>query len=214
MNHALWLRPNTLGILLTSSLVFLLAWYDTAHGHILTEALNTWVLHSIYMSPDVSGKLPELYNEILLGITALGSDIILLLMLVVISADLLAKKEYKMLLYGLCATVLIFVLAELCKQFIDSPRPLSPSEHDSFPSGHVVRAGVWCGIILLLNQVKIYRLSYCWCALLWVVPLLVAYSRLGLGRHWLSDVIAGLALCVAVFISTGYIMRRADKNSL
>lgn len=189
-------------VLLLCSLLFLLAAYDTMHAHILTTAVNNWVLQYIYVSPNTNHPAGYFYYETLLDLTALGSDVICGALLLVIVVDLIRRQEYKVLGYCLAATFLMIGVTELCKQLIFSPRPLFPAEHDSFPSGHTMRALIWCGILLLLHQVKVYSLSGIWRIMLLAVPLGVGFSRLGLGRHWLSDIVASYALGIGVWVFT------------
>ncbi|MGH6967617.1 MAG: phosphatase PAP2 family protein [Stellaceae bacterium] len=64
------------------------------------------------------------------------------------------------------------------------------ADHWSFPSGHSVTAGALAFALSLLYP----RLKPAWIA----AALLIAFSRLALDRHYLSDVIAGLYIGVVV----------------
>lgn len=67
---------------------------------------------------------------------------------------------------------------------------------------------MWCGMILLLNQMQIFKLPRYWCGVFLLIPILVGITRLGLGYHWLSDVVASYALCATIFLATWYIYAR------
>jgi membrane-associated phospholipid phosphatase len=64
----------------------------------------------------------------------------------------------------------------------------------SFPSGHAMRAGFLCTFLTALTSSRrriVARLTLCGFVLLMVI---VAFTRIYLGDHWLSDVVAGLIL--------------------
>jgi len=68
----------------------------------------------------------------------------------------------------------------------------------SFPSGHALGSVVGCGVLLLLLGPL---LSRAWRVLAWVaggvIVLLVGFARVGLGVHYLTDVVAGWVLGIA-----------------
>jgi membrane-associated phospholipid phosphatase len=66
----------------------------------------------------------------------------------------------------------------------------------SFPSGHALNSMVGCGVLLLvlLPLVRAGRARrLCWLAAVLIV-LAVGFARVGLGVHYLSDVVAGWVL--------------------
>jgi membrane-associated phospholipid phosphatase len=196
--HMMPSRNVTIGLVI-SALSFLVAWYDTTHAHLFTSTINNWVIHSLYVSP-ISSGWQHLYYESLQGITAIGSDIIFVLITGLIGLDLLQRKKFLPLFYCILLGTLCVSLAFILKHYIDSPRPIVLFQHDSFPSGHVARASVWCGLVLFLNHINVYHVSRYWCGVLIMLPLLVAFSRLGMGFHWLSDVVAAYALVIFTFL--------------
>jgi undecaprenyl-diphosphatase len=85
------------------------------------------------------------------------------------------------------------------------PEPLVHLTTYSFPSGHAVAStllyGVLCALVLQRVRSRFWRVAAATGAVAMV--LLVAFSRVYLGAHYLSDVIAGMAVgiaCVAVFL--------------
>ena len=81
--------------------------------------------------------------------------------------------------------------------------PLLSTGHDSFPSGHVAGIGALLGIIAVCIAVGRSRIVQALAATLVVAGVaIVAFSRLYLGLHWLSDVIGG-ALLAGVFVILG-----------
>ena len=68
----------------------------------------------------------------------------------------------------------------------------------SFPSGHpLATAASWCMLPLVVALYTRRRVVWWSVAIgVWTLAVLVAVSRVWLGVHWASDVVAGLALAV------------------
>ncbi|MFI2565491.1 phosphatase PAP2 family protein [Paenarthrobacter sp. NPDC018779] len=102
--------------------------------------------------------------------------------------------------------VLSVVLATVIKLEVSRSRPpssdflLGPDDALSFPSGHTLGAAVFASVLayLLVSRSGARTtavLAYAGAALL---TLVVAYSRLYLGYHWLTDVVASLGVALGV----------------
>jgi undecaprenyl-diphosphatase len=101
-------------------------------------------------------------------------------------------------LFGVGATDL--VLYRIIKRWIARPRPagsgtgiierVRPLDVFSFPSGHVMHA-VACSVVLTAY----YPMA---AAVVWPLTILIALSRVILGLHYPSDVVAGAALGATV----------------
>jgi undecaprenyl-diphosphatase len=91
------------------------------------------------------------------------------------------------------------------KVIVDRARPPSPAVSTmlgSFPSGHVIHAVIIFGLVpfllwILTNLPGVLRLGFVVFA---VVVLLVAWSRVRLGAHWPSDVIASLFIGASLLL--------------
>jgi undecaprenyl-diphosphatase len=75
-------------------------------------------------------------------------------------------------------------------QFVERPTKYFPSDDQSFPSGHVINAFAAGSVIAFGYPLAIPGLL--------AVALSIAISRLTLGLHYLSDVVAGALLGLAI----------------
>jgi undecaprenyl-diphosphatase len=76
--------------------------------------------------------------------------------------------------------------------------PVSTAPGMSFPSGHALGAAVGCGLLLLVALRYLHRTGRVLAgAVAVLIVLITALSRVGLGVHYVSDVLAGIALGIA-----------------
>ncbi|MFD9455789.1 phosphatase PAP2 family protein [Streptomyces sp. NPDC059985] len=79
------------------------------------------------------------------------------------------------------------------------PDPVDSAHYAAYPSGHAMTATVVCGLLLWLMPAKVPRgLAYGAWTVAAVSVLGVGFTRLYLGVHWFSDVLAGWLLGVAL----------------
>ncbi|MGI5291878.1 phosphatase PAP2 family protein [Nonomuraea polychroma] len=83
------------------------------------------------------------------------------------------------------------------------PDPVALAPGDSFPSGHTVHVTLGAGVIVLLALPMLPRWGrvVAWAVACFLV-LSVGYTRIALGVHWVSDVVAGIVLGAAVIAAT------------
>ncbi len=106
------------------------------------------------------------------------------------------------------------VLQLVAKWAIDRPRPNLAAW--GFPSGHVLSLAVFFGLMTYLLAVSTAtrarrRLGYVGCA---AIVLAVAFSRLYLDAHWISDVAGGLTLGLAYLLLTISLVERLAAGRL
>ena len=135
-------------------------------------------------------------DELMIPITMLGDGFVLTAMMATIVGWLVWRRAWR----AAIASTVIFLagklFAVLLKYGIQRPRPLehySGSEIFSFPSGHATMAAITFGILAVLASHAMNRWSrslvYAICGL---IVITIAYSRVYLGVHWLSDVLGGV----------------------
>ncbi|MFJ4777703.1 phosphatase PAP2 family protein [Streptomyces sp. NPDC088762] len=101
-------------------------------------------------------------------------------------------------------TVVALAVQQGLKALVGRARPWWPDPVDTaffsaYPSGHAMTATVVCGLLLWLLPRQAPRRAVCsaWAAAA-VSVLGVGFTRLYLGVHWLSDVVAGWLLGAAL----------------
>jgi membrane-associated phospholipid phosphatase len=133
-------------------------------------------------------------------ITQLGSTLVIsVALLVTACVDYVRRRSREVFVFVAAIGVGELVLNNLLKILVHRERPsvlrLVAAHGYSFPSGHTVAASAcWMGIALVLgrDRSRLVRASLAGGAALIAVS--VATSRALLGVHWLTDVIAGLAI--------------------
>lgn len=144
---------------------------------------------------------PEWLEEMARDLTALGGVAVLTLLTAAVAIYLLLRRKGRAALFVAASVVGGVLLGTALKVGFSRPRPdLVP--HDShaglasFPSGHSLMAAVtWLTLALLLARVEASARVRAYLILLAVVlTMLVGVSRVYVGVHWPTDVLAGWAL--------------------
>jgi len=103
---------------------------------------------------------------------------------------------------GILAAVLKLLVGRDRPELLD---PVARAAGYSFPSGHAANAALTAGVFLLVllpfAREHPGRRAALWIAAI-VMPLVTGVSRIGLGVHWTSDVVAGWLLGVAMVAAT------------
>jgi undecaprenyl-diphosphatase len=170
-----------------------------------TQSFDEWILKAFRSPTDLSDPRGPLWvEEAWRDITALGGlPLLALLTAAAVGYLLLERKRRSAAL--VCVSVLGgLVLSLVLKNVFQRPRPdLVPHEMEayssSFPSGHsMMSAATFLTLASLLasvqhrRKVKVYLIASAI-----FLMLLVGASRVYLGVHWPSDVVAGWAIGIA-----------------
>jgi len=129
--------------------------------------------------------------------------------LAVIAGLTAVRREYRLAAWAVVSGLVILVGNPLLKQAFGRPRPAWSGDswwqagQLSFPSGHAASAGVLATVAVLLTIAATVRgLRRRLLIALWVtLAILTALSRVVLGVHHLSDVLAGLAFGMTTVVA-------------
>lgn len=164
-----------------------------------TADLDRRILLAMRNPSDLSDPVgPSWLEEMMRDFTGLGGIAILTLITMMAAIYLVMVRKRRSALYLLACVAFGTLMSNLLKSGFDRPRPdLVP--HDtvvytmSFPSGHSMMAAVvYLTIGAMLARVQPgHRLKLYIMALAVFITLLIGCSRVYLGVHWPSDVLAG-----------------------
>ena len=190
----------------------------------VASLLTTWLLGGWLAGLDqfLLEALRELRSpiadEVMRFITGLGDTWLLLTVLAAGSAWLWLRGRRNAALHWLGLTTATAVLTYLLKLVVAAQRPTplyAGLSAYSFPSTHTTLSIAVYGFlaVLIARELTAPRrwAPYVGAALV-VIP--IAFSRLYLGAHWLSDVLGGLALGLAALALFGIAYRRHPAQSL
>ena len=130
-------------------------------------------------------------------ITSLGNIFLVVLVAVIVGVILFIRKNWWRLLALFLGVAIGQAVLNILKVIFQRPRPKTEMYvfSYSFPSGHVFSATVIYGFCIYLTFRFINNATVKWivATLLALLILLIGFSRVYLGVHWLSDVLAGYA---------------------
>lgn len=201
-----------LGLTLIGAAAVFAALLDEAgNGSELTGVDNV-VYHSLQLL-----RTP-LMDRVMVVITALGDWQVLFAVVIVLLAWLVWHRRRSAALHWLAAVAFAQLLIQAVKVITNVPRPVdvyAGASTFSFPSGHATSSMVVYGFLAVLVARELPPARR-WMAYVAVAPLviLIAFSRLYLGVHWLSDVVGGLSLGLAWVALLGIAYRRHPAATL
>jgi undecaprenyl-diphosphatase len=152
-------------------------------------------------------------------ITALGSGWVLGLMVAAIAGFLAIERMHRTAAFVTLAAVSGWLLNGLLKELIDRPRPavvphLGEVMSLSFPSGHAMTsATVYLTLGMLLMRIATRRATKVYClAVAASLTTLIGVSRMYLGVHYPTDVLAGWTVGLSWGIFCWMIERAIERR--
>jgi undecaprenyl-diphosphatase len=189
-----WLLVGIAACLLL--LVFLALAGEVAEGD--TQAFDVKVVKALRSPVDPSRPIGPAWLEVsLVDVSALGGPTVLGLMLAAVVGFLLLQTRYRTALFVTMTTAGGELVSYILKQTFNRPRPsvipnlriMSPS----FPSGHAMESAiVYLTLGAVLMRVAERRLTKLYClGIATLLTTLIGISRVYLGVHYPTDVVAG-----------------------
>ncbi|MGY1710753.1 phosphatase PAP2 family protein [Geodermatophilus sp. SYSU D00758] len=183
--------------------------------------LLLWLLVQRSWSPlagldgDVAAGLNDAVSDWPLLVTALrvvtdlGGTGTAVFVLVLLTVVLVIRDRRRLAAFVATTGLGLAVLGPVTKAVVDRARPVvespvvSTPSNASFPSGHSMTALVTWGVVLLVALPAVHRRARRWLiAATVVVVVAVGFTRLALGVHFVSDVLAGWALGIGWLAAT------------
>ena len=152
------------------------------------------------------------------AVTAMGEWSFVLGVLFFISLFFIIKKRFRYDLILWTITIGGLGTAFVLKEIFHRDRPLGglvAEISSSFPSAHAVISVAFYAFVfyLLARNTKSNFSKYLLISALFLIPILLGFSRLYLGVHYLSDVLAGYAIGDIWFLIGVYLAAKSQKCS-
>jgi undecaprenyl-diphosphatase len=185
-----------------------------------TESVDETIIRWMRRPGDLATpRGPIWLHEAGRDITALGGVMVLTIVTSLVAGFLAMRRQYHAMWFVIIATVGGQVLSSTLKWLIDRPRPsvvphLSHVNTPSFPSGHAMLSAVvylTLGVLLVrFVSGRRYRIYFMSVAL--ALTFLVGVSRVYMGVHYPTDVLAGwtagLVWAVVCWLVARHLQRR------
>lgn len=190
---------------------------------IVNLVIFLWILFQVITHGFLSHLNLPIYNflesvriqrvdNIMIAITMLGDKHVLLIFAGLILLWLLGHKQWWSALHWVAITLISEIAIEALKHFVYSPRPSFAAANDqsfSFLSGHTLLSFTLFTTLALIitNHLAAKRRSEAYLGVFCVV-LLIGFSRLYLGAHWLTDVLGSIFLGITFVLALTLSYRR------
>ncbi len=181
---------------------------DVLEDEILTLDIYGYNIISQYLISDFFTPIAKI-------ITQLGGAIFLIILSLALIISLKNKRVSILILLNL---IISTTLNQVLKFIIQRPRPtefrIIDEKGYSFPSGHSMVSAAFYGflIYLIYKNIKNKYLKWGLITLLSCIVILIGTSRIYLGVHYASDVIAGILISISYLIIFTHFSKEFMKN--
>jgi membrane protein DedA with SNARE-associated domain/membrane-associated phospholipid phosphatase len=193
-------RHEPVALLISATLLVAGAWlFLGVVEDVVTNDTLTDVDRAIYLG--LQGLRTRWSDDVMVTITQLGSAYVMIPVIAAVAIWFAITRRFRTLAYWVSAAAFAQVLVWALKYALGRTRPPTPYaaiDPYSLPSGHAALSLVVYGFLAFLLghgkpgwQKSVYALGAAG------IAMLVAFSRIYLGAHWLSDVIASFGLGIA-----------------
>ena len=210
-------------ILVTALLVFSYVAKEVIRGE--TQQLDEWLLNYLRADETIKSPIgPTWFTRLMTDITALGGATIIFMITAAVVFYLLIQKHYEFMWLILIATIGGAILSFGLKELFARERPpliyhLLTVKSLSFPSGHATMSSiVYLTQGALLAKVQANKNLRVYILLVAIILVfLIGISRIYLGVHYPTDVLAGwsvgLAWASLCWLAAKYLQRRKERKS-
>jgi undecaprenyl-diphosphatase len=225
------LRENTdIAVLVVSMLLLLvilgfIVVADEVSDGGKTQRFDDWAVKALRTPGDVANPIgPPWLEEMARDMTAMGGVLVLALVTLIVAGYLWISRQRRAMFFLLGATAGALVLSILLKDLFDRARPqlvpyLSFVATTSFPSGHsMLSASVYLTLgTLLARLVRQIRLKLYFVGVAMALTFLVGVSRVYMGVHYPTDVLAGwmagVGWAMLCWLLARYFVRRSNRRT-
>jgi membrane protein DedA with SNARE-associated domain len=206
-------RPESASLVVLATCLFTVAW--------LWAGFTTWLLvrgEPLLFDRELQATMFALRNpladRLMADLAAIGSAPVLGTASVAALLWLGWRRRWMAAAHWLAAIAVGLLLTVGLDALVDTPRPPTAAAGFGFPSIAVTMTTVVFGFFAVLIAREFPGRQRVWPYLMaGVATVLVAFARLYLGAHWLSDVIAGVLLGVVWVLLIGIAYRRHSTRS-
>ena len=187
-----------------------------------TQGFDLWLMSQFHGASPGDRIGPEWFEEMVRDVTALGSYAFIIISVVIVGGYLLLVRKAELAVLMVTAIVGGMAISHLLKELFDRPRP--DIDHAvrvftaSFPSGHATLSAVtFLTLAALLTRARARRgVKLYFVAVAVVLTILTGLSRVYLGVHYPSDVLAGWCVGSAWAIlcwTAALLLQRRKRNA-
>jgi membrane protein DedA with SNARE-associated domain/membrane-associated phospholipid phosphatase len=211
-------RHEPLALLISATLLVAGAWlFLGVVEDVVTQDTLIDVDRAIYGW--LQGLRTRWADDVMVTITELAGVHVTIAVIAAVGLWFVITRRFRTLVYWITAAGIAEVLVWALKYGFERTRPATPYvavDEFSFPSGHAAITMVVYGFLaFLIGHRKPVSKQTLLALGAVAIAVLVAFSRLYLGAHWLSDVIASFGLAVAwvALLGIAYIPR-VDEGTM
>ena len=200
-----WLKNNyNLLIIFVTIIIFLMFLWNVVSIEIMEEDTIIYNFISKHFMNDISTSIFKV-------ITNLSGELFLIVLTIIL---IIFIKDKKIKLTVPINLIIVVILNLILKNIVQRPRPtefrLIEEKGYSFPSGHSMISMAFYGLLIYLiyRYVKNKKLKYTLITLLSILIFLIGVSRIYLGVHYASDVIAGFCISLSYLMIYTNILKK------
>jgi undecaprenyl-diphosphatase len=200
------------GLIVAAAWIFLGVLEDVVNGDPLVRADN-----SVFQG--LKALRTETGDAIMIALTELGDTLVVTAVTAAVFLFLVSMRAWRSALFLLIAVAGGSLVNTVIKGTLHRVRPGEMAYRGwsefSFPSGHSTVNAILYGFLAVLIARELrpaWRLPIAFAATL--IALAIAFSRVYLGAHWFSDVVAGLSFGMLWLTAVSFVLLRGRREAI